>query len=119
MKQMYYTWCEAGKGLQPNGSGFQIRAASAGIEASRLKAVGGYAGYALPAGMTPENVAPAPIRLAFLSTAEAGRLLCHCHWIGHDPGSGRDDNYFAHVLLDSGAAGLDAQHAIQTWGSSH
>src|SRR5438046_2778786 len=80
MKEIYYTVCEAGKSV-PGSGGFQARAASAGIDPLRLQAAMAYAGYALPAGVTPETaVTAAPVRLALLATSDVGRLLCHCAW---------------------------------------
>ena len=149
MKQLYYTWCDAGTpyvaaaepfppgfssagkgqgdGAEPK-SGFHVRAASAGVEPFCLRAAAGYAGYALPPGLTAENAAKPPVRLALLSTSEAGRILCHCSWIGKTSSKaadfgegmevedGRNGNFFAHLLLDVPPT-LDVQHAIQTWGS--
>jgi hypothetical protein len=114
MKQLYYTSCVAGKSVG-GGSGFQVRAASAGIGPDRARAVVGIAGYALPAGF-PSSSAPedAPVRLAFLDVPGAGRVLCHGCYAGKDTTTGRYGNFFSHAVFDL-PEGFDARAAIATW----
>jgi hypothetical protein len=78
-----------------------------------VQAVLRYAGYASP----PRGpAAEPPARLALLQAPDAGRFLCHSTCLGIDPATGKNGKFFSHVLLDVPAT-LDAQHAIQSWGS--
>lgn len=111
MKQLYCVSPEV------QGRRARVRAASPGLSAERLEAAVRYAGYASPEpGPAGLPFAAAPIRLALLHTADAGRLLCHSTCLGVDPATGRNGQFFSHVLLDVPAT-LDAQQAIHTWGS--
>ncbi len=113
MQQVYFTNQEVGKGQ----SGVQVRGASAGVADGRVAVAGHYAGYAAPVVQPDEAAAFAPpVRLAWLDTPDAGRLLCHSTCLGLDPETGKNGHFFSHLLLDVPAT-LDAQHAIQTWGS--
>jgi len=117
MKQLFFTACKEGMSVSGR-SGFQVRAASAGLSSDRLQAVQRYAAYRLPVGMSPETrPADAPVRLALLETPELGRILCHGVHIGEDPTTGRFGNFFTHVLLDVPAA-LDSLRAVRSWGSA-
>lgn len=110
MKQLYLT----NNGVR---NGVQVRAVSVGVAERQVAAASRHASYAAPV-VNAENVATftPPIRLAWLDTPEAGRLLCHSTCLGIDPGTGRNGHFFSHLLLDVPGT-LDAQHAIQTWGS--
>jgi hypothetical protein len=119
MKQVFYTSCTKGSGLEDI-SGQQIRAASAGMSLGRLNALKETMGYALPSGVSPQ-VAPeeAPDRLAFMNSEPDGgeRVLVHVTYVQHDPASGRLGNSFVHLLTDL-PPDFTVQQAIQTWDSS-
>ncbi len=108
MKQLYCTSGDQGT----NGAAARLRAASAGVAPDQVQAVLRHAGYKSPARPAAEP----PARLALLQTPEAGRFLCHSTCLGIDPATGQNGKFFSHVLLDVPAT-LDAQHAIQSWGS--
>jgi hypothetical protein len=118
MKQLFYTSCRAGKSLS-GASGFQVRAASEGLTPEQIRYAVGYAGYLLPSSVTPDEqtVKSAPVRLALLQTPELGRIICHGVYAGKDPESKRYGNFFSHLLLEVPKS-VDADWAIQTWGSS-
>ncbi len=116
MKQLYCTSADRGdNGTNGAGPGARVRAASAGLAPDRVQAILRHAGYASPArGAAP--AAEPPTRLALLQTSDAGRFLCHSACLGIDPATGQNGKFFSHVLLEVPAT-LDAQHAIQSWGS--
>ncbi len=99
MKQLYFTSWEAAGGRQA-----RLRAASVGLPGERLQAAARYAGYDAP----PQGSAAPPVRLAWLQTPDAGRLLCHS--------TGGAGPFFSHLLVDVPTT-LDAHQAILTWGS--
>lgn len=117
MKQLYYTSCRTGKSIGGS-SGFQVRATSPNLPPDRLRALIPYVGYSLPQNIIPKEDThlASPIRLAFLITADAGRLLCHGAYIGKDPMTGRFGNFFSHALLNL-PENLEAGEAIFTWKS--
>lgn len=117
MKQLYYTSCRSGKSLGGS-SGFQIRAISSDIPPERLRASISYIGYSLPVDIIPneKTYLTSQIRLAFLDTPDAGKLLCHSVYIGKDPMTGRFGNFFSHVLLNI-PENVHAIDAIQSWDS--
>lgn len=113
MKQLYVTSEAATKnGPTPES---RVRAASPGLAPERLAAVRRYAGYASPSREVLGEAA-APVRLALLTTPDAGRFVCHSTCLGIDPATGKNGHYFSHLLLDVPPT-LDAQQAIQSWGS--
>jgi hypothetical protein len=115
MKQLYYTSHGRAKHDPESGvNGSRVRAATAGVPADRLQAVVRHAGYVSP-GHAP-GASPAPVRLALLKTPDAGRILCHSTCLGIDPATGTNGQFFSHMFLELPPT-LDAQHAIQTWGS--
>lgn len=117
MKQVYFSNTTTGKAAPRGNSEVQVRGASTGLAERHLAAAARYANYAAPA--MPPGAAVGylpPVRLAWLDTPDAGRLLCHSTCLGIDPATGRNGHFFSHVLIDVPGT-LDAQHAIQTWGS--
>lgn len=117
MKQLYYTSCRTGKSVGGS-SGFQIRASSPNVAPDRLKATISYVGYALPQNVIPteQTCLTSPVRLAFLDTPDAGKILCHGVYIGKDPMTGRFGNFYSHTLLNL-PDGFQAEEAIRTWRS--
>jgi hypothetical protein len=116
VKQLYCTSGDQGtNGATSSAAGTRVRAASAGLAPERVQAVLRYAAYASPP-RGPAAVAEPPARLALLQAPEAGCFLCHSTCLGIDPATGKNGKFFSHVLLDVPAT-LDAQHAIQSWGS--
>ncbi|MSP34075.1 MAG: hypothetical protein EXR06_04155, partial [Rickettsiales bacterium] len=115
MKQIYYTSCRTGKSVGGS-SGFQIRASSPNVAPDRLKATISYVGYALPQNVIPteQTCLTSPVRLAFLDTPDAGKILCHGVYIGKDPMTGRFGNFYSHTLLNL-PDGFQAEEAIRTW----
>lgn len=122
MKQLYYTSCIRGRSVG-GGDGFQIRAASKSLNGEQARAAVRHAEYSLPTaafgqltGESPADVGRAPVRLALLEAAEAGRVLCHSVCAGLEPTFGRSGNLFSHVLLALPPA-CDAGWAVGLWGS--
>ena len=115
MKQIYYTSCRTGKSVGGS-SGFQIRASSLNVAPDRLKATISYVGYALPQNVIPteQTCLTSPVRLAFLDTPDAGKILCHGVYIGKDPMTGRFGNFYSHTLLNL-PDGFQSEEAIRTW----
>jgi hypothetical protein len=111
MKQLYCVSNEAGQRVDQHG--VRVTAASSHLPPEHLQSALRYAGSAAPAGASGEAVPP--VRLALLQTPDAGRILCHTTCL-RDPITGKNGQYFAHLLLDVPAA-LDAHQAIQSWGS--
>ncbi|MSU54545.1 MAG: hypothetical protein EXS48_01750 [Candidatus Staskawiczbacteria bacterium] len=117
MMQIYYTSCRTGKSVGGS-SGFQIRASSPNLPLDRLRSAIAYVGYSLPPSVIPteKTYLTSPVRLAFLDTPDAGKLLCHGVYIGKDPMTGRFGNFFSHTLLNF-PDNFQASEAIQTWGN--
>lgn len=117
MKQLYYTSCRSGKSVSGS-SGFQVRAISPGVPAERVRAAVRYAGYSLPNDLSPSDKTSeqAPIRLCFLDTPELGVVVCHSVYVGRDPMTQRQGNFFSHLLMDVSPS-LHAGDVICSWGS--
>lgn len=123
MKQLYHTSCKKGKSVNGN-SGFQVRAVSADVPDARIRTLSRYAGYqlpwtelgAFPKDQWPQLLSDTPTRLAYLNSKDSGRLICHAVDAGQDPATGRDGNYFSHVVFDlpESVTPLDV---LKTWGS--
>lgn len=115
MKQLYFT--NTDQNSVGGRTAVQVRGMSPGLESRRVEAAARYAGYAAPVVQVEHATAYVPpVRLAWLETPDAGRLLCHSTCLGIDPATGKNGHFFSHVLLEVPPT-LDAQHAIQTWGS--
>lgn len=117
MKQLYYTSCRSGKSVSGS-SGFQVRAVSPDVPAEHIRAAVRYAGYSLPSNMSPidKTEEPTPVRLCFLDTPELGVVVCHSVYVGRDPTTQRQGNFFSHLLFEV-PVGLHAGHVIGSWGS--
>ena len=102
MKQLYATGPLASSLLSPT-----MRATTAGLGADDLHNALSFCNYAMPPARG-SDAGPLPVRLALLNTAN-GRVLTHITPNGK--------TYFAHSLLNVPSS-ADAQHAIQTWGST-
>ena len=115
MKQVYYTATLPGSTFPGTPAAeWQMRASSSGVWTERQQAILPFARYAPPReDGTPPG--PAPVRLALFQAPEAGRFLCHS---SYHPGNGQPGVAISHVVLDL-LPTMDAQHAIQTWGSDH
>jgi GTPase-associated protein 1, N-terminal domain type 2/GTPase-associated protein 1, middle domain len=98
-KQTYYTSCE--NGLR-GGKGFQIHAATEGIEASALQEIERLGLYVPPVSSpsrpTPEEIKNFPISLLFQRLTDGGAILAQARYVGSDY-SGRYGNYFTHSLI--------------------
>lgn len=117
MKQLYYTSCRLGHSINGQ-SGFQVRAASPGLDQSKLRAASAYVAYKPPDSLprTEEAVATAPVRLALLDTPDLGRILLHSVYVGREGEGTRGGNFFSHLLFD-GHRTVGAVEAIRLWGS--
>ena len=100
-KQTYYTSCE--NGLR-GGKGFQINAASEGIEASALQEIERLGLYvppvSAPSRPTPEEIQKFPISLLFQRLNDGAAIMAQARYIGCDY-SGRYGNYFTHSLVSN------------------
>jgi hypothetical protein len=119
MEQFYYTVCRDGKSVSGQ-NGFQVRAISPGLNPDTvLMTLAGSANYAPPWKTTadrPDSVADAPVRLAFLVTAEQ-RMLVHACFAGEDAeGRERLGNFFTHAIVGLPES-VDPLHLLSAWGS--
>ncbi|MCG8649740.1 MAG: hypothetical protein MI861_07900, partial [Pirellulales bacterium] len=116
MKQLYYTSCKEGKSVSGR-SGFEVRAHSAGIDPAVLVAAIRYAGYVVdPELLTDQDfTSEKSLRLACLQTPELGRIICHSLYLGTDETTGRQGNFFSHLLLDLPDS-VSPADAIRCWG---
>lgn len=119
--QLWYTWSLVGLEAV---SGFQIRAASAGLANLRMESVRALAPfllYQLPEDADPYHmeVASAPISLLLSNSAAPGDppryILAQRRYRGKDR-HGRPGNYFVHLLAGL-PAGFGAREAIALWRS--
>ncbi|MGI9063138.1 MAG: hypothetical protein ACR2FQ_04895 [Pseudonocardiaceae bacterium] len=117
IRQLYYTSCQHGKeGTQ----GFQVNAASAGVaerhEDLGLRLSAYQPSPSAPVLPTPEQIARFPVVVGYRSFADAA-VLFHSRYLGTDF-TGRQGNYFAHVLvLDAPDQDLDGMLPIEAWDS--
>ena len=100
-KQTYYTSCE--NGLR-GGKGFQINAATDGIEVSALQEIERLGLYvppvSAPSRPTPEEIENFPISLLFQRLNDGAAIMAQARYIGSDY-SGRYGNYFTHSLIST------------------
>jgi hypothetical protein len=117
MKQVYYT-----TSLAPSSSpgaaaaAWQVRAASSGVWPERQQSLLPLARYAPPPAEEGQPIPPPPVRLALLQTPETGRFLIHSNYVAGDGSNGQSGTAISHAVLEL-LPMMDAQHAIQTWGS--
>jgi hypothetical protein len=119
MKQVYYTTVFHGSSLpgMPEAE-CRVKASSPGVWPERQQALLPYARYTPPSQDEGQAAPPPPIRLALLQTPEAGRFLCHTTYVPGSTNNGQPAMAVSHLVLDL-LPTMDAQHAIQTWGSDH
>lgn len=117
MNQLYFTSCRQHRSLNGQ-SGFQVRAASAGFDPTRLRAATSYVGYKLPDDFPPaeDAVRRAPLRLALLDTPELGRVLVHSRYVGQEGQGTRGGNFFTHLVADLPPE-FSSRDAAGLWGS--
>lgn len=100
-KQTYYTSCQ--NGLR-GGKGFQINAASDGIDAAALQEIERLGLYvppvSAPSRPTPEEIENFPVSLLFQRLNNGAAILAQARYLGCDY-SGRYGNYFTHSLISS------------------
>jgi len=113
MEQLYYTSCRSGFSVDGGSGGFKIRSLSTGLTLSAAKELSDRLGYMLPGH--DFNVSTAPVRLALLPGKSGETLLIHSRYLGEDPDTGRQGNYFSHAILVS--PDTSARDAIRTWES--
>ena len=103
-QQVYYTSCTAGlRGTK----GFQINAASDGIEQSLLQQIERLGVYIPPVSAPtrpgPDEIAQFPVSLLFQPLGDGRAVIAQAKYIGADY-SGRFGNYFTHSLISGQAA---------------
>lgn len=114
MKEFYYTSCRAGESVSGQ-SGFQIRAASESLTREEENICYRCLGYKI--SISPEfPVASLPVKLLFWQHSEMGSLALQSTWLGEDPVTKRQGNYFAHVLLNLPQR-VTAKDVLSLWGS--
>jgi hypothetical protein len=113
MEQLYYTSCKTGFSVDGAG-GLRFRAVSIGLPLHLAKEFSNRLGYTLPSH--DFTVSNAPIRLAFLPVNSGETLLVHSNYLGEDPDTGRQGNYFSHAILVTPE--ITSREAIRTWDSS-
>jgi hypothetical protein len=116
MKQFYFTSCIAGRGFGIDG-GFQVRAVGTGVSQQRAQMNEGYVKYE-KSYLVPfvGDTTDMPCRLAMLMTSDGKPIVSHAVWIGDDPTTGREGNFFSHALLDPSDT-FDAFDAVILWKS--
>lgn len=119
-RQTYYTSCQ--QGLR-GGKGFQINAATEGIEPSVLQQIERLGLYVPPVSEpsrpTHEEIARFPVSLLFQRLGDGSAVLAQAKYIGSDY-SGRFGNYFTHSLVCSDPVsdmGKEGLLPIELWGA--
>lgn len=110
-RQTYYTSCQ--HGLR-GGKGFQINAATEGIDPSVLQQVERLGLYvppvSAPSRPTPEEIERFPVSLLFQRLSDGTAVLAQARYTGADY-SGRFGNYFTHSLISA-----DLEHDMKEEG---
>lgn len=119
-KQTYYTSCE--NGLR-GGKGFQINAATDGIEAAALQEIEHLGLYvppvSAPSRPTPEEIRNFPVSLLFQRLNDGAAIMAQARYVGADY-SGRYGNYFTHSLISNDPESDLKQYGvlpIELWGA--
>lgn len=119
-RQTYYTSCQ--HGLR-GGKGFQINAATEGIDPALLQQVERLGLYippvSAPSRPTEEEIARFPVSLLFQRLGDDTAVIAQARYTGADY-SGRFGNYFTHALIPADAeADLTSEGLlpIEMWGS--
>ncbi len=119
-RQTYYTSCQ--QGLR-GGKGFQINAATEGIEPSLLQQVERLGLYvppvSLPSRPSSEEIERFPVSLLFQRLGDGSAVLAQAKYTGADY-SGRFGNYFTHSLISSDPErdlGREGLLPIELWGA--
>ncbi|MDO4583017.1 MAG: hypothetical protein Q4D62_02835 [Planctomycetia bacterium] len=114
MKQFYYTSCRAGESVSGQ-SGFQIRATSEPLTPEEENVCYRCLGYKI--SVSPEVPKESlPVKLLFWKHTQRGSLALRSTWLGEDPVTRRQGNYFAHVLLNL-PENVTAREVLGLWGS--
>lgn len=118
-RQTYYTSCQ--QGLR-GGKGFQINAASDGIDAPLLQQVERLGLYvppvSAPSRPTSEEIEHFPVALLFQALGDGSAVIAQARYTGADY-SGRFGNYFTHSLVSADPArdlGEEGLLPIELWG---
>ncbi|WP_214404336.1 hypothetical protein [Pseudonocardia lacus] len=114
IRQIYYTSCRHGRdGIQ----GFQVAAATPGVARRHEDLVLPVAAYRPPRSASPipdaEEVAALPVALGYKDFGDVVALF-RSSYLGDDY-TGRQGNYFAHVLLAEDPAELPGQPPAAAW----
>ncbi|HEY0378373.1 MAG TPA: hypothetical protein VGC87_15765 [Pyrinomonadaceae bacterium] len=119
-RQTYYTSCE--QGLR-GGKGFQISAATEGIEPSILQQIERLGLYVPPVSSpsrpSSEEIERFPVSLLFQHLGDGSAVLAQAKYTGADY-SGRFGNYFTHSLISSDPEqdlGREGLLPIELWGA--
>lgn len=117
-QQVYYTSCASG--IRGN-KGFQVNAATPGLEQAILQQVERLGGYVPPVSAptrpTPEELAQFPVSLLYHRLPGGVTMVAQAKYLGQDY-SGRYGNYFTHSLLTwSPAKDLEDILPIELWRS--
>lgn len=120
-RQVYYTSCEEGLG---SGKGFQVKAASQGIEPTTLQRVERLGLYvpplSSPSRPSPEEIDQFPISLIFQTLDDGSAIIGQARYIGTDY-TGRYGNFFTHSLISLTPyidfCQTSQPRPIETWGS--
>jgi hypothetical protein len=118
-EQAYYTSCKTGlRGSQ----GFQMNAASKGLDSNTLDYLERCGGYSPPLSSptkpSKEELEKFPLSLSFLKTNDGAGILCCSKYIGLDY-SLRYGNYFTHFLYSKDiSAFIKHLSPITAWGAA-
>ncbi len=113
MKQFFYTSCRNNESVSGDG-GFQIRASSAPLSSEEtsfsLRALN------FKLDVPADYSGPFPIKLLFAHGGNSGNIALQSVWLGLDPTTKRNGNYFAHVLCGL-SQDINAQTVLEWWKS--
>lgn len=119
LKQVYYT--SSSVGLR-GGTGFQINAASPGLENEILDRIERYSGYQPPSYLAYANDvtrADFPVALSYYQVMDGGCVVANSVYLGASSTNTRGGNFFTHALVSAaGSAGLNGFMPIQLWGAA-
>lgn len=116
LKQLYYTSCPAGEGLERNG-GYQVKAATERTTEAEMQLVSKHCLYdRVDPGPEGRSARDPPRRLAYVIEPRLGPILVHACDAGVDA-AGRTGNFFAHALFGDTEAALDAHAALAAFAS--
>jgi hypothetical protein len=119
LQQVYYTSCRVGL---RGGAGFQINAASAGLDEATLRQIERYSLYQPPLHMAYARDRPLsafPQSLSYYSLNEQVAVLARSVYLGATEADARGGNFFTHSLVALEGPKAFSHVPIQHWGAAY